>query len=244
AYVLAVLASLMVALPVTPALSLAVFSGGVPVSAEPRLQRWIKGGYRRWLARVATQPRRVMVAVALLCCAALAVIPFFGGEFLPDFREGHFVVPVSAAPGTSLDEMRRLGEAISRELLQLPAIATVSQQIGRAEQGEDTWGPHRSELHVELEAVGARAQERTADSIREVLAGFPGLQSAVLTFLGDRLGETITGEAAPVVVNLFGNDLDLLDATAREVASVLAAVPGAADVVVKSPPGAPRTTLR
>jgi CzcA family heavy metal efflux pump len=244
AYVLAVLASLAVALTVTPALSLAVFSGGVRADAEPRLQRWIKEGYRRWLARVAAQPRRVIAAVALLCCAALAVLPFFGGEFLPEFREGHFVLQVSAAPGTSLDEMQRLGAAISEELLRLPTIATVSQQIGRAEQGEDTWGPHRSEFHVELKPAGARTQEHTADKIRAVLAGFPGLQSTVLTFLGDRISETITGEVAPVVVNLFGDDLDVLDATAREVAGVLAAVPGAADVVVKSPPGAPRTTLR
>jgi CzcA family heavy metal efflux pump len=244
AYVLAVLASLLVALTVTPALTLAIFSRGVPVTAEPRLQRWIKGGYHRLLTRVAAQPGRVMTAVALLCCGALAMVPFFGGEFLPEFREGHFVLQISAAPGTSLDEMQRLGAAISEELLQLPAIATVSQQIGRAEQGEDTWGPHRSELHVELRSAGARSQGRTADRIREVLAGFPGLQSAVLSFLGDRLGETITGEAAPVVVNLFGDDLDVLDTTARQVAGVLAAVPGAADVVVKSPPGAPRTTLR
>src|SRR5262249_35875105 len=69
-------------------------------------------------------------------------------------------------------------------------------------------------------------------------------QSEVLTFLGDRISETITGEVAPVVVNLFGDDLDLLDAKAREVARVLAAVPGAEDVVVSAPPGAPRTTIR
>jgi CzcA family heavy metal efflux pump len=244
AYVLAVLASLLVALTVTPALSLAVFSGGVSADAEPRLQRCIKRGYHRWLARVAAQPRRVLAAVALLCCAALAVLPFFGGEFLPEFREGHFVLQVSAAPGTSLDEMQRLGAALSEELLRLPTIATVAQQIGRAEQGEDIWGPHRSEFHVELKPVGARVQKRTADQIRAVLTGFPGLQSAVLTFLGDRISETITGEAAPVVVNLFGDDLDVLDATAHKVAGVLATVPGAADVVVKSPPGAPRTTMR
>jgi CzcA family heavy metal efflux pump len=244
AYVLAILASLCVALTVTPALSLAVFSRGVRTDVEPRLQRWIKEGYRRWLARVSTQPRRVIAAVALLCCATLAVLPFFGGEFLPQFREGHFVLQVSTAPGTSLEEMHRLGTAISDELLRLPAIATVAQQIGRAEQGEDTWGPNRSEFHVELEPVGGRAQEHTADQIRAVLAGFPGLQSTVLTFLGDRISETITGEVAPVVVNVFGDDLDALDATARKVAEVLAAVPGAADVVVKSPPGAPRTTMR
>jgi Cu/Ag efflux pump CusA len=181
--------------------------------------------------------------VALLCAVGAVVVPFLGGEFLPDFREGHFVLQVSAAPGTSLGEMKRLGTAISRDLLRLPAIATVEQQIGRAEQGEDTWGPHRSEFHVELKPVGARSQARAADEIRAVLGGYPGLQSEVLTFLGDRISETITGEVAPVVVNVFGDDLDVLDAKAREVADALAAVPGAADVVVKSPPGAPLTAV-
>jgi len=244
AYILAILASLAVALTVTPALALAIFSKGVRDTEEPRLQRVIKQAYRDWLVRVAARPRGVMVAVAALCAAALAALPFFGAEFLPAFREGHFVLQVAALPGTSLDEMRRIGASVSAALLELPAVATVEQQIGRAERGEDTWGPHRSEFHVELRSLGARAQQRTADAIRRVLAGFPGLQSEVLTFLGDRIRETLTGEAAPVVVNLFGDDLDVLDAKARELARVIAGVRGAADVVVKAPPGAPRTTIR
>jgi CzcA family heavy metal efflux pump len=244
AYVLAILASLAVALTVTPALALVVFGRGVPENAEPRLQGWLKEHYRRGLMRVAVHPRRVTAAVALLCAVALGALPFFGGEFLPDFREGHFVLQVSTAPGTSLQEMKRLGIAISRELLALPTIATVEQQIGRAEQGEDTWGPHRSEFHVELRPVDARTQERTADDIRSVLVGFPGIQSEVLTFLGDRISETITGEVAPFVVNVFGDDLDVLDAKARQVANVLSSLLGAADVFVKSPPGAPMTTIR
>ena len=244
AYILAILASLAVALTVTPALALAIFARGVYDVEEPPLQRAIKQAYRGWLARVARRPREVMTVVAGLCAAALLALPLFGGEFLPDFREGHFVLQVSALPGTSLEEMRRIGTSVSEALLKLSSIATASQQIGRAERGEDTWGPHRSEFHVELQPVGARAQRRAADEIREVLAGFPGLQSAVLTFLGDRVSETITGEVAPVVVNLFGDDLDVLDAKAREVAGVLAAIPGAEDVVVSAPPGAPRTTIR
>jgi CzcA family heavy metal efflux pump len=243
AYILAILASLAVALTLTPALALAIFARGMRAEAEPRLQRWIRARYARVLARVARQPRQLMAAVALLCVVGLAVLPFLGGEFLPDFREGHFVLQVSAAPGTAIEEMKRIGAQISRDLLRLPAIATVEQQIGRAEQGEDTWGPHRSEFHVELKPVGARVQARTADEIRAVLAGYPGLQSEVLTFLGDRISETITGEVAPVVVNIFGDDLDVLDAKAREVADVLATVPGAADVVVKSPPGSPLTAV-
>jgi CzcA family heavy metal efflux pump len=243
AYILAVLASLAVALTVTPALARAVFARGLGDEPEPRLQRWLKERYRRLLARVAERPRHVMAAVALLCAVGVCVLPFLGGEFLPDFREGHFVLQVSAVPGTSLDEMKRLGLAISQDLLRLPAIATVEQQIGRAEQGEDTWGPHRSEFHVELGPVGARAQARTADDIRAVLAGYPGLQSEVLSFLGDRISETITGEVAPVVVSIFGDDLDVLDTKAREVADVLSTVRGAADVAVKSPPGAPLTAV-
>jgi Cu/Ag efflux pump CusA len=83
-----------------------------------------------------------------------------------------------------------------------------------------------------------------ADEIRKVLEGFPGIQFEVLTFLGDRIGETLTGETAPVVVNVFGEDLELLDVKAREVAAVLNQVPGHADVQVKAPPGAPSIAIR
>jgi len=244
AYIAAVLASLVVALTVTPALSLALLGQQVRTLGEPRLQRWVKAAYRRQLSRVATHPGRVVGVVALLCTLALAALPFFGGEFLPDFREGHFVLQVSAIPGTSLDELRRIGTGISQALLEIPAVATVEQQLGRAELGEDTWGPHRSEFHVELKKESVGSQEGLADQIRSLLAGFTGIQSEVLTFLGDRIGETISGEVAPVVVNLFGDDLDALDATAREVAHVLSEIPGAADIVTKSPPGLPRTTIR
>ena len=120
----------------------------------------------------------------------------------------------------------------------------MEQQIGRAEQGEDAWGPHRSEFHVELKPLDGETQAKTEGEIRAVLAAVPGIQFEVMTFLGDRIGESISGETSPVVVNVFGEDLDTLDAKAREVARVLAAVPGAADVQLKSPPGAPRIAVR
>src|SRR5947207_4483967 len=140
--------------------------------------------------------------------------------------------------------MLRVGKEISEALLKNKNIATVEQQVGRAEQGEDPWGPHRSEFHVELKQISSEEEEKMAEEIRKILKEFPGIQFEVLTFLGDRIGETITGETAPVVVNIFGDDLDVLDAKAREVADALSAVPGSADVQVKSPPGAPRVTVR
>jgi Cu/Ag efflux pump CusA len=140
--------------------------------------------------------------------------------------------------------MKRLGARITTELLKIKAIHTVSEQIGRAEGGEDTWGTHRGEMHVELYPTGGEDQEKVQDAIRDALAKFPGIQTEVLTFLGDRIGETVSGETAQVVVNIFGDDLDVLDEKANEVATVLGKVPGAADVQVASPPGAPRVVIR
>jgi Cu/Ag efflux pump CusA len=139
--------------------------------------------------------------------------------------------------------MRRLGGQISAEILKIPGIQSVEEQIGRAEMGEDTWGPHRGEMHVELKPDPTIDQEAVQNQIRDALAKFPGVETEVLTFLGDRIGETIAGETAQVVVNIFGDDLDVLDAKAAEVAAVLGKVPGAADVQVSAPPGTPRVVV-
>ena len=242
-YLLAIMASLLVALTLTPALAYLFFDRGASQTDEPRLQHWLKAGYGRVLGFVTHWPRAILAGVALICIVAFTRLPH-GGEFLPEFREGHFVLQVSTAAGTSLPEMVRIGTRISEELLKNEHIATVEQQVGRAELGEDPWGPHRSEFHVDLKPKSGKDEEKMADEIRDILKTFPGIQSEVLTFLGDRIGETISGETAPVVVNIFGDDLDLLDAKAREVKNVLETVPGHADVQVKSPPGAPRVAAR
>jgi CzcA family heavy metal efflux pump len=243
AFILANLASLVVALTVTPALCLALLSRSQP-HAEPDYLRRVKLFHRRLLEKICRHPRTIIGIALVSFVAALATLPFFGEEFLPDFREGHFVIGLTTAPGTSLPEMKRLGGRISAELLKMPAIQSVSEQIGRAEGGEDTWDPHQGEMHVELKRTPGLDQAKVQDEIRGVLAQFPGVQSEVLTFLGDRLGETISGETAQVVVNIFGDDLDVLDAKAQEVAAVLNKIPGAADVQVSAPPGAPRLMIR
>jgi CzcA family heavy metal efflux pump len=244
-YILAILASLGVALTLTPALAAVLFRGDLHTTEPPRLQRWLRRHYERLLGWVVPRGAWIATLVAIVCALAVAKLPFLGGEFLPEFREGHFVVAVAMAPGTSLPEMLRVGRSLSARLLAIPQIDTVEQQIGRAEQGEDPWGPHRSEIHVELKPdVSGEEQAQVEDRIRQVLATVPGIQFEVMTFLGDRIGESITGETAPVVVNLFGEDLDLLDGKAREIAGVLAGVRGAADVQVKAPPGAPRLAIR
>jgi CzcA family heavy metal efflux pump len=247
-YILAIMASLGVALTVTPALALLSFKRGSHSADETRLQQWLKSRYAGILGFVSRRPRALMLAVGLVCVLALLVLPQPGEDLLPDFREGHFVLQIQAIPGTSLPEMVRIGHEISSQLLAITNIATVEQQAGRAEQGEDTWEPNRCEFHVELVPdVPGKVQAKLMNDIRGMLDRFPGIQSEVVTFLGDRISETISGESAPVVISVYGDDLDVLDDKAREIAQVLNntnLIQGAADVEVKSPPGAPRLAVR
>ena len=243
-YLLAIGMSLGVALTITPALCLAMLGRGLVHPDEPRIQTAIRARYAALLTRVLGRPRRLYLGAAALLLLGLVTLPFLGGEFLPEFREGHLVLQLSGIPGTGLDESLRVGRQISEALLALPGIATVEQQIGRAEQGEDTWGPHRSEMHVELAKQSGDDEERSVEQVRTLLASFPGMQSAVLTFLGDRISETISGETADVAVNLFGDDLTLLDGKAAAVAEVLGSVRGATDVLLQAAASAPRVTIR
>ena len=243
-YILAILASLATALTVTPALTLVFFSRHAGDASAPRLQSLLRGLYEKILGGIARHPWPVMGAVLLFVVVALSRLSSLGGAFLPEFREGHFVLGVSAAPGTSLPEMLRIGKQVSDALLKNPHIATVEQQIGRAELGEDTWGPHKSEFHVELKPLSGEEEEGVSKEIREILQAVPGIQFEVLTFLTDRIGESISGETSPVVVNLYGENLDQLDVMAADVAKALESVPGAAEVEVKAPPGAPRVAIR
>jgi Cu/Ag efflux pump CusA len=230
AFSLSVLASLLVALTVTPALA-ALLLRAEQTPREPLWLARVRGLHQRALGLCAARPRWTAALLAVAFVAVLVMLPFLAGEFMPTFREGHFVGQVSTrVPGTSLGEMAALGERISAELLRLPFVATVEQQIGRAEQGEDTWGPERSEFHIELKADRGIDQDEAQEDIRAVFAHYPAVQSDVLTFLGDRISETLTGETAQGVVQVRGPDLDAIDRVVAELAQRIAAVPGIADV--------------
>ena len=237
-FVLATLASLVVALTVTPAASFLLLTRSAP-KAEPHWLLRLKTLHERLLERWAPHPGGVIIGSVVVMGLAAAAIPFFGGQLMPPFREGHFVVQVVATPGTSLEAMKSLGAQVSRDLLAVPGVLFVEDTIGRAESGEDTWEPNRSEFHVELARMSGRDEARTQAGIRAVAERYPNLQTEVLTFLGDRLSESLSGETAQVAINIFGPDLDELDRVADQVAAVVRTVPAAKDVQVKSPSGAP-----
>ncbi|MBI2800749.1 MAG: efflux RND transporter permease subunit [Gammaproteobacteria bacterium] len=245
AYTLAVVASLLVALTVTPALSMALLAGRKMAEKDPPVVRWTRAGYERLLRDIARRPRTLIAAAAAFSIAGCAALPFFGGTFIPELKEGHFIIHLSAVPGTSIEESLRIGARVAEALRQLPVIRSVAQRVGRAEKAEDTWGTHYSELEVDLKpGLSGNEAEAAQAGIRQALAGFVGVHFSVKTFLTERVEETLSGYTAPVAVNIFGNDLEVLDRSAQEVARTLAAVPGATEVQIQSPPGLPQLTIR
>lgn len=243
-YIWAILASLLVALTVTPALSMILLPRGDLRLADPPLVGWLKAKYERLLARVEHYPAVVMGTVGVLVFAALLVIPFLGGEFLPSLREGHFIVHMTAVPGTSLDESMRLGDRVSAALLKIPYVREVGQRAGRAELSDDFSGTHSSEFEVDLKELSGAQTDRALAEIRQKLASFSGAAFSVNTFLSERINEILSGYTGAVVVNLYGSDLDELDRQASRVAGALARIPGAREVQIQSPPGMPQVTVR
>ena len=244
AYILAVLASLAVALTLTPAMALALLAKRHLSADDPRLVQRLKTRYLALLSKVEQHARAVMAVVAILCIAALALVPFFRGNFIPEMREGHYIVHVGLAPGTSLVETMRIGTQISRALMQLPGVRLVAQTAGRADEVVDPVGVQLSEFNVDLQPMNAAGQDAALRRIRATLVTFPGVTASVNTFLVERIDETISGVAAPVVVNVFGDDLDIVDRKAQEIARLIGTMRGAASVRVESPPGIPELAIR
>ncbi|HEX7363450.1 MAG TPA: efflux RND transporter permease subunit [Bryobacteraceae bacterium] len=243
-YIYATLASLLIALTLTPALSYLLLPKAIENAAEPRYITSTKKHYEQLLRRLSQWPYTVMLGGLVLVLVALAAVPFLGGSLLPPLREGHFIAHMTALPGTSLTESERLGGLISRALLRDPDVRTVAQQIGRAELGIDTDGVNYSEFQIDLKPISGREAVQAESKIRDVLSQFPVASFSVNTFLTERMQEISSGVGAQVVIRVFGDNLDAIDQKARQILQVLAGIPGAVDAQLASPPGAPQLIIR
>ncbi len=195
AYIFAIMASLAVALTVTPALCLMMLPQA-DTPPETVFVRRLKTRHRRLLEGASATPDLVIGGAAALCLLALGALPFFGGSFLPELREQTFVVHLAAVPGTSIEESIRAGAEVTDALLQNPHVSSVAQTIGRAELGDDTLGPNEGEFDVRLKAHGGGDVEDTQGELRKTLAKFPGYDFSMNSFLTERINETLSGEQA------------------------------------------------
>jgi len=238
-YILAILMSLIVALTLTPALCFVLLSNNIQFNTTPPLIRFLNPLYTRLLSAIATHFKLISLISLIISIFMLSQFFTLGNKFLPELREGHYIVHTTSIPGTSLQESIRQGKQITALLQEIPQIESVSQWAGRAERGADTYGSHYSEFEVRLKPLSGAEQQAVLEQLREILADFPGLLFEANTFLTERIDETISGYTSPVVVNIYGNDLNQLDKKAQEVAALMQEISGATDIQLRSPPGTP-----
>ncbi len=230
-YALVVAASLVVALTVTPALSLWLLRPTArplwPKSLMVRLQR----GYNSRLAQAIRTPRRAYLIAGIVVVIAIAVWPKLTQEILPSFQERHLLIDWTGAPGTSHPEMYRLLTAAGRELGSLPGVSNVGMHLGRAVTGDQVVGINASQLWVTVDHTAD--YEATVADIRQTVAGYPGLTGTVQTYLTKRVREALTGVSKPIVVRLYGPSREVLRAKAEEVRGALAQIDGVVDLQVE-----------
>ncbi|MDE0926389.1 MAG: efflux RND transporter permease subunit [Methylophilaceae bacterium] len=258
AYITAIMASLVVALTITPALCYLLLGNAKLESEDSPIIKAIKITYVKLLHKIEQYFKVVLTSSFLLIALGLGVLLLFKSQFIPALHEGHFIMHMTAVPGTSEQESLRLGKKVSSVLRKIDGVQSVTQWVGRAPNGADTFGTHYSEFEIEIGTLSGNEQERILADIREELAGetkdqdddgvaeigFVGVNFAINTFLTERIEETISGYAASTVINIYGADLDALDRDAQKIAAIVSDVRGAEDVLLQSPPGTPQAVIR
>jgi CzcA family heavy metal efflux pump len=240
-YVLAILASLAVALTVTPAMALLLLPNHLD-TRESRLVGSLKARYRRMLPVFVDRPKTALGSLAVLLMLTAATVPFLGEEFLPSFREYDFLMHWVEKPGTSLEAMRRITERASRELMAVPGVRNFGSHIGRAEVADEVVGPNFTELWISLDP--AVDYESTIARIQTIVDGYPGLYRDLLTYLRERIKEVLTGASATIVVRVYGPELEQLQEYGQAVRAAIANVDGVADLTVQAQVVVPKVEVR
>jgi len=219
-----VLASLVVALTLTPALCLILLRDGASVRREPRLVDALKRGYAFVLTRIITRPRRAYGVVAVIALGGVLTVPQLGQSLLPEFKERDFLMHWVTDPATSQEEETRITVEASKELRAIPGVRNFGAHIGQALAADEVVGVNFGENWISVDPDVD--YDATLASIQEVVDGYPGLRRDVQTYLKERIREVLTGTSEPVVIRIYGEDLETLRSTAQEVLTVLGDVDG------------------
>ncbi len=242
AYALAVLSSMLVALVVTPALSLLLLPRSRLPHEDPPLVRLLKRGYRRVLPGIVERWRTASVIVVLLLALTAVGSRMLGQEFLPNFKETDFLMHFVGKPGTSLPEMQRITTLASHDLMAIPGVRSFGAHIGRAELSDEVVGINFTELWISVDPDAP--YDETVAKVNEAVRNYPGLYRDVLTYLRERIKEVLTGASATIVVRIYGPTLDGLRERATAVAAELAKVPGVANLKVEPQVEVPQLEVR
>jgi CzcA family heavy metal efflux pump len=230
-YGLAVLASMLVALTVTPALGLILLSKAPIESRESPLVRWLKRGYEAILSRIIRTPRLAYVTVGVIVLVGLAVWPWLGHSLLPSFKERDFLMHWVTKPGTSIHEMDRITIQASKELRAIPGVRIFGAHIGQALFMDEVVGINFGENWISVDP--SVNYDQTVAKIHATVDGYPGLYRDVQTYLKERIREVLTGGSEAIVVRIYGDDLRVLRETASKVKDTLEGIEGLIDLHVE-----------
>lgn len=228
AYILALLASMVVALTLTPVLCLVLLKNAPMERRESPLLRWLKRGYDRSQTWIIEKPKLVFLVIISLILIGLLTLPFLGASLFPAFKERDFLMHWVTKPATSGEEVIRMTKLVSRELRAIPGVLSFGSHIGRALMGEELHGINFAENWIHVDSSVDYAT--TVDAVEKVVNGYPGLFHDVQTYLNERIDEVIAGSTSPVVVRIFGQDLNTLRELAEKVRASLSKIEGAVDV--------------
>ena len=219
AYGLAVLASLVVALTVTPAMALLLLRNAPLEKHESPLAKWLQARYQALLARIVATPRAAYAIVGAAVLAGAVVVPRLGEELLPSFKERDFLMHWLTKPGTGHPEMYRITVSACKELTSIPGVRNCGSHIGRALVADEPVGMNFTENWVSVDP--AVDYDATLASIQETVEGYPGIYRDVQTYLKERIREVLTGGGEAIIVRLYGPELGVLRSSAERIDSAL-----------------------
>ena len=245
AFIVALIASTIVALTVTPVLCSYLLGGKRKKDGpekEPKLVLKLKQGYERSLNWALAHHKIVLFGTGTLLAVSLVLFFSLGRNFLPPFNEGSFTITLNTIPGISLDESDKIGRLAEEKLLSVPEVITVGRRTGRAELDEHSFGVNTSEIEVPFELKG-RSKEDLTTEIREKLQSIPGVSIEIGQPISHRLDHMLSGTKANIAIKIFGGDLNHLFQIGNQIKTAIGGIEGIADLNVEQQVERPQLTI-
>ena len=245
AYLVALLASLVVALTATPVLCSYLLPRAKAVlrGEDPALIRFLKRLYAPVIGWSLRHSLLVMASSAILLAASIASFGWMGRSFLPEFNEGTLTISAVTIPGTSLEESDRLGSALEEILLDVPEVVSTGRRTGRAELDEHLQGVESAEIDVRLE-MQDRPKEEVLEEIRETATLIPGTNVNIGQPISHRIDHMLSGTRSNIAVKIFGDDLRTLRAVAQQVEAAMRDIAGVVDLATEQQTDIPTVSVR
>ncbi len=242
AFIVALIASTIVALTLTPVLC-SYIPADKTTAKEPPTAAYLRRAYSRTLAAALRHPGPILGTTALLFVAAIVLFFTLGGGFLPKFNEGSFTINVATLPGVSLEESDKVGREAERIILETPEVITVARKTGRAELDEHSLNVNVSELEVPYR-LGDRSRSELEADLRRRLGELPGVNVEIGQPISHRIDAMLSGTQSQIAIKIFGPDLPTLYRLAQKVREAAGEVPGVVDLNIEQQVERPELRIR